>query len=610
MSKFLDSEILNYTIKNLVSQIDKTFLKKKVLFNVTPAYYRLFDSTTDNPSDKLTVIANGLTPTTGQVTSDTVRFITKNPTVYAVGAEVVFVEEVMTPKFDNVIGLTEQELDDIKALTPTDRADKYFSNILFVVDDTKLVFYDKVLDSFTDCTSGEKVLPQWETDHDYIVGDRVKHNNYVYECIIEHHSDLVEFDNDKDNWIIELDKYFSLSQNQYDQMVTDGLIDDTNKHLYIIEDSEEESKLPEDEEPYTITADNGTTRLFACGYPMLIDSNTNHQYDSTASEDSVVFLYKFEAEPKMIVMDKTQASNTTVFGGYGDKNIGVTRVLPQTSLVAKNVALRGIVGGSFFQGIIGKAEIEIENCEIKNIVGGGWAGESVEGLNAEKNIVTEANVKVTNTTGIQLLFGGSQGFGVVDKVNIEVNGASEIHWLTTGGSNGYTRQGTVTINGGQIKVVQGVNRGIVDESNIILNNGTVENFYVGGEIGDATVTGKIFKGHVELNFGTIDNFYRGNSELVEFANVEGTIMDTIVTNGDISMLRKIINTEGKADYELSFTDQKDINLQHNLKCKYPMIRVFDTNDNELYMDIEYYSDNLTILHSEIEISGKVIVNKL
>ena len=98
--QFLDSEILNYTIKNLVSQIDKTFLKKNVLFNVTPAYYRLFNSVTDNPSDKLTVIANGLTPTTGQVTSDTVRFITKNPSIYAVGAEVVFIEEVMTPKLD------------------------------------------------------------------------------------------------------------------------------------------------------------------------------------------------------------------------------------------------------------------------------------------------------------------------------------------------------------------------------------------------------------------------------------------------------------------------------------------------------------------------------
>ena len=158
MSKFLDIEVLNYAISNLTRQIDKTFLKKKVLFNVTPAYYRLFNPATDNPSDKLTVIANGLTPTTGQVTSDTVRFITKNPAVYAVGAEVVFVEEVMTPKFDNVIGLDEQELNDIKALTPTDRTDKYSSNILFVVDDTKLVFYDRTLDTFTDCTSGEKVI--------------------------------------------------------------------------------------------------------------------------------------------------------------------------------------------------------------------------------------------------------------------------------------------------------------------------------------------------------------------------------------------------------------------------------------------------------------------
>ena len=235
MSKFLDSEILNYTIKNLVSQIDKTFLKKKVLFNVTPAYYRLFDSTTDNPSDKLTVIANGLTPTPGQVTSDTVRFITKNPTVYAVGAEVVFVEEVMTPKFDNVIGLTEQELDDIKALTPTDRADKYFSNILFVVDDTKLVFYDKVLDSFTDCTSGEKTIPQWEADHDYIVGDVVQESGNIYESIKDHTSTI--FVDDKDNWIKIIDDYVVLTQEQQDYLIENNLIEDK---LYVVTDVSDE----------------------------------------------------------------------------------------------------------------------------------------------------------------------------------------------------------------------------------------------------------------------------------------------------------------------------------------------------------------------------------
>ena len=233
--QFLDSEILNYTIKNLVSQIDKTFLKKNVLFNVTPAYYRLFNSVTDNPSDKLTVIANGLTPNIGEVTSDTVRFITKNPSIYKVGAEIVFVEEVMTPKFDNVIGVDEQELDDIKALTPTDRTDKYSSNILFVVDDTKLVFYDRTLDTFTDCTSGSnEIIPNWISDHDYVVGDKVNNNNIIYKCIKDHHSDLVDFKNDEDNWIIELDKYFSLSKNQYDQMVTDGLITNNNKELFIV----------------------------------------------------------------------------------------------------------------------------------------------------------------------------------------------------------------------------------------------------------------------------------------------------------------------------------------------------------------------------------------
>lgn len=218
--KFLDSEILNYTIKNLVSQIDKTFLKKNVLFNVTPAHYRLFDSVTDNPSDKLTVIANGLTPTTGQVTSDTVRYITKNPTIYAVGAEVIFVEEVMTPKFDNVIGLTEQELDDIKALTPTDRQDKYFSNILFVVDDTKLVFYDKVLDSFTDCTSGEKVeFINWEKDTEYKKGQYIIYDYQLYRCIVNHISSSTDFDLDFDvgNWELVIGK-IPITETQIDDL--------------------------------------------------------------------------------------------------------------------------------------------------------------------------------------------------------------------------------------------------------------------------------------------------------------------------------------------------------------------------------------------------------
>ena len=302
--QFLDSEILNYTIKNLVSQIDKTFLKKNVLFNVTPAYYRLFNSVTDNPSDKLTVIGNGLTPTTGQVTSDTVRFITKNPAIYAVGAEVVFIEEVMTPKFDNIKGITENELKTLKADTKNNRQNKYNSNILFVVDDTKLVFYDRTLDTFTDCTSGSnEIIPNWSVDTDYVVGDKVNNNDITYKCIKNHHSDLVDFDVDKDNWIIELDKYFSLSKNQYDQMVTDGLITNDNKELFIVNNGTDISSSYE--ESFVDKKDIQIQHNLKCKYPMIrvFDTNDNELYmDIEYYSDNLTILHsEIEISGKVIV---------------------------------------------------------------------------------------------------------------------------------------------------------------------------------------------------------------------------------------------------------------------------------------------------------------------
>lgn len=301
--QFLDSEILNYTIKNLVSQIDKTFLKKNVLFNVTPAYYRLFNSVTDNPSDKLTVIANGLTPNNGEVTSDTVRFITKNPSIYAVGAEVVFIEEVMTPKFDNVIGITENDLKTLKADTKNNRQNKYNSNILFVVDDTKLVFYDRTLDTFTDCTSGEKTIKSWSIDTDYVVGDKVNNDDFIYKCIKDHHSDLVDFDIDKDNWIIELDKYFSLSQDQYNQMVTDGLITNNNKELFIVNNG---TDIPSRyEKSFVDKKDIQIQHNLKCKYPMIrvFDTNNNELYmDIEYYSDNLTILHsEIEISGKVIV---------------------------------------------------------------------------------------------------------------------------------------------------------------------------------------------------------------------------------------------------------------------------------------------------------------------
>ena len=304
MSKFLDIDVLNYSIKSLSKMIDITFLKKKQLFDVTPETYRLFDSATDNPSDKLTVIDNDKKPTTGEVTSDTVRIVTKNPTVYAVGAEVVHIDEVLTPKFDNIKGITENDLKTLKADTKNNRQNKYNSNILFVVDDAKLVFYDRTLDTFTDCTSGSnEIIPNWSVDTDYVVGDKVNNNNIIYKCIKDHHSDLVDFKNDEDNWIIELDKYFSLSQNQYDQMVTDGLITNNNKELFIVNNGTDIASGYE--ESFVDKKDIQIQHNLKCKYPMIrvFDTNDNELYmDIEYYSDNLTILHsEIEVSGKVIV---------------------------------------------------------------------------------------------------------------------------------------------------------------------------------------------------------------------------------------------------------------------------------------------------------------------
>lgn len=102
---------------------------------------------------------------------------------------------------------------------------------------------------------------------------------------------------------------------------------------------------------------------------------------------------------------------------------------------------------------------------------------------------------------------------------------------------------------------------------------------------------------------------------IEIYSVTQAQYNYLVANGIIDSSNKhlyIISDakDEKSSYEMDFVNSKDINVQHNLQCKHPLIRVFDTNDNEIELDCEYFSENLTILHSEISFSGKVIVNKL
>lgn len=65
----------------------------------------------------------------------------------------------------------------------------------------------------------------------------------------------------------------------------------------------------------------------------------------------------------------------------------------------------------------------------------------------------------------------------------------------------------------------------------------------------------------------------------------------------------------KNTYTTTFKNSTKINVQHNLNCKYPRILIIDEENDMLLCDVEYYSNNLVIIHSDIEITGTAIVIK-
>lgn len=84
--------------------------------------------------------------------------------------------------------------------------------------------------------------PLWETSVEYSEEELVTYNETKYRCIVSHTSSTT-FEENKDNWIYVLEEYYVLTQVQYDNLVTNGVITDDTKHLYIVIDAEDEETV-------------------------------------------------------------------------------------------------------------------------------------------------------------------------------------------------------------------------------------------------------------------------------------------------------------------------------------------------------------------------------
>ena len=338
-------------------------------------------------------------------------------------------------------------------------------------------------------------------------------------------------------------------ENKVDKVEGKVLIDEAEVERLANVDNYDDSEirvLIDEEKPYLadIAAYPTSKFLFACGQPMTVEPNVNHKYSADYAEDDVAFVYRWAEGFECIMVEKAVAEKVYLVGGFGHENVGARRSIPQTNMKVRDVKIKGLVGGNYFEGMVGHVNIEAENCEFVSVMGGGWCGASVNGKATRMNVADDINIKMTNCKVSSTLFGGSQGNGVSDDLHMELNNC-EIGWLTAGGSNGMTRNAVVVMNGGSVKVAQSTNRGVVHKARFILNDGVVNKLYFGGETEDASVNGLIEDAFVELNGGIVKQFNFGTDNGVEIAaeNIKGCIMDCVVESGDVSMLEVKVKEE-------------------------------------------------------------------
>lgn len=176
-----------------------------------------------------------------------------------------------------------------------------------------------------------------------------------------------------------------------------------------------------------------------------------------------------------------------------------------SSSIIMNSGNVGIIhGGSFGNGDVAHANIVINGGTLEAIYGGGHPETKVSD---RANHTGTARIIINNVSGTPQIFGGGFSYATTGSAKIMIN-KGNFTYVTGGGSNGYTSEGIIEINGGNVRCVQSVNRGILGRAKITVNSGDVIALYTGVEPGEGA-TGAF--GHTELHLlgGSIHKLAKG-----------------------------------------------------------------------------------------------------
>ena len=263
----------------------------------------------------------------------------------------------------------------------------------------------------------------------------------------------------------------------------------------------------------TVPYKDGTNTVYACGTPITVEAGESGKLNIKWIND--------DGEQTLEV-----AENCVIYGG-GNGTDENPAYYPSTYILVKGGKIKNIYGGGLGASVVGHASIIINGGNFTEGVCGGGAAFSIDSKN-HPNIVGDAEVIINDATSIFTAYGGGQGEAVVGHVKVIVNGGS-VNYLTAGGSNGKTGYGEVEVKGGTVKVLQGCNRGRVENICMTVKGGTVTNLYAGGETGDDNVNAEYMRSELILLDGTITNASSGkNGSSVDAIKVTGKYKNGVV----------------------------------------------------------------------------------
>lgn len=222
-----------------------------------------------------------------------------------------------------------------------------------------------------------------------------------------------------------------------------------------------------------------------------------------------------------------------IIGGYNGNSESTTTSITMTGGVVYIIVAGGYVTGAT-PTYVTSADVNITGGTITGyVIGGGVGNGSVAGggnLASASDRSTAANVvdSVTidigpNVTTIKsgtyaagndlpiVYAGGGNGYTYVGTSNVFVNGGDWAR-LIAGGTSGFTNSATIAMLGGNADIIQGLNRGTTNASQIDVVDGTVGTIYAGADVvssPNGRVLGTVNQSVINITGGSVDLAHTG-----------------------------------------------------------------------------------------------------